>query len=130
MLLAYAYQEIPLDMQKKVGIEDGVYVVAFFASWCHSCQKELPKLQRLYQKGIKIVGVDVDEDLTKAKNFQQSLHLTFPVINDTKGKIIEKFNPIGIPAIYIIKNKKIAATLIGAHENIDAIIVHKLKELQ
>ena len=127
-LFIFAYQgTIPPDLQKRLHIQHGKYVIAFFASWCHSCRYELPKLEKLYKKGIKIVGVDVDEDSTQAKEFQKSLHLHFPIINDPQGSIVGAFNPVGIPAIYIVHDGQIVASIIGAHEDIEAMIVAKMR---
>ena len=37
-------------------------LVNFWATWCHSCEKELPELQALHEAGkLSIVGVSVDD---------------------------------------------------------------------
>jgi thiol-disulfide isomerase/thioredoxin len=129
----FAYQVgdmIDKEIVKELDIDNKIYVVSFFASWCHSCKKELPLLNSLNLKNVSIIGVDVDEDETLGKKFQQELGLKFKIINDPKGKIISKFNPVGIPAIYIIKNRKIKHILIGAQDNIDSKIIQYIGELK
>jgi len=56
-------------------------LVSFFASWCGSCRRELPALQRLAsEKGVRIVGVSVDDADTapNAAGFVKKLGLEFP----------------------------------------------------
>jgi len=116
---------------------DKIYIIDFFASWCRSCKREMPDLAKLdrmidHQK-VEMIGIDVDEDPACAAKFQQTLKhagdLPFRVINDPQGKIISRFNPVGTPAVYIIKNHKIAAMEIGAKDHIDQRIMKHLEGL-
>jgi thiol-disulfide isomerase/thioredoxin len=114
-----------------------VYVVDFFASWCGSCKKEMPLLSKVNQKvshaKIKFIGVDTDKDTRKGKAFQKKMRaahaLNFKVINDPSNRIIKRFGPIGMPALYIIKNGKVVDTLFGARSHIDTILLRYLKKL-
>ncbi len=112
------------DVAKKLGLDNGRYVVSFFASWCHSCQKELPLLNRLNLRNASVIGVDVDEDEAAGREFQRKLGLKFKVLNDPQGEVVSKFNPVGIPAVYIIKNRKIEHMIIGAQNGIDSKIIN------
>lgn len=119
---------------KALNIESGVAVIDFFASWCVSCKKELPLMQKmsadLATLGVKIVGVDTDEDMNDGIAFQKELGLKFFVFNDTKEEIVSKFEPVGMPAIYYVKDKKIVKTLFGAVDNIDKVILNDLKGIK
>ncbi len=117
------------ETMRALGIRDkGVYVIDFFASWCHSCEKELPLLNTL--KNARIIGVDVDENVEDGRRFVKELGLGFDVIEDPEGAIVSRFDPAGIPAIYIIKDGKVAGTIIGARPDIDRAIASALERLR
>jgi thiol-disulfide isomerase/thioredoxin len=126
-----------LDEQTKnqLGIIDldKIYVVDFFASWCKSCKIELPLISELSTKNDKssfeIIGVDMDESLEDGKNFVQSLDLKMKVVYDDSNEIVGRFNPVGVPALYYIKNGKVVKTLFGAVPHIDKIILEDVKGL-
>lgn len=106
--------------------QDKTYIIDFFASWCISCKHELPLVNKLSQKlnsqKVEVIGVDVDEDINKAQQFQKELGLHFKVINDPEGEIIRVFDPVGMPAIYIVRAGKIKTMILGAKDNIDQMI--------
>ncbi len=138
MLSLFAYQEgdqLPDNIIQTLGISPNkIYVIDFFASWCHSCKKELSQLSKITSainaNHAQIIGVDVDENSDEGKKFQEELQLKFNIINDPSNTIIKAFEPIGMPAIYIIKNNKVHRVLFGAVDHIDTIILNELKALQ
>ena len=137
-LLLFGYQKgevLGSDMVKELGLKNNkIYVIDFFASWCISCKREMPLLIKLNSDidhtKVSFIGVDVDEEINDGKEFQKELNINFKVIDDPNGKIVGKFNPAGVPAIYIIKNGKIVAVEIGAKDHIDKIIQKHIKEAQ
>ncbi|RLA74596.1 MAG: TlpA family protein disulfide reductase [Epsilonproteobacteria bacterium] len=111
-----------------------IYVVDIFASWCHSCKKELPLVSKLNntinKTKYEIIGIDIDEDKKIGINFQQQVAVNFRVINDDKNVIVKTFAPVGIPALYIIKNGLIIDEIIGAVDKIDTVINKKLAKIK
>ena len=60
---------------------DDPLLVAFFASWCTSCRRELPALQReAAERGVALVGVSVDDhgSAPQVPAFVKQLGLEFP----------------------------------------------------
>lgn len=106
--------------------DNKIYIVDFFASWCHSCEEEIPDLNDLHKildkKKYELIGIDIDKDIEKAKAFQKALHVNFRVINDNEQKIVSVFKPIGMPSLYIIQDKKVLHVMIGARDDIDEVI--------
>lgn len=102
--------------------KDKIYILDFFASWCISCKIELPSLNRvnddLNNSSYKIIGVDVDENSDDGKEFVKSLDLNFDIFYDKGKALIGKFEPLGVPAIYYIKNLKVQKVRFGAIEDI------------
>ncbi|MRI58135.1 MAG: cytochrome C biogenesis protein [Epsilonproteobacteria bacterium] len=129
LLVALSLFGMDRGLMSKLGIQEkGVYVIDFFASWCHSCQKELPLLNAM--DSVQIIGVDVDENMDDGKAFVKKLGLKFKVIYDPKGEIVSKFDPPGIPALYIIKDGEVVHSIIGARPHIDKDLAKILKELR
>ena len=78
----------------------------------------------------KIIGVNVDEDINTGRNFVKELDLNFPIVYDPQNKIISAFAPIGIPAIYFIKDLEVKQVIFGAVHSIDEKILNTLDEIK
>jgi cytochrome c biogenesis protein CcmG/thiol:disulfide interchange protein DsbE len=118
--------KIPMEANK-------IYIIDFFASWCASCEKEIPILsqigEKLKKQNIEIIGVDVDKNPLDGEKFQKKLqkHFTFKVINDTGNELINSYKPIGMPAIYIVKDNKTCGKIFGAVANLEEKINEQIK---
>jgi len=114
-------------------VKDKIYIVDFFASWCTSCKIELPLISKvntqINKDKYEIIGINSDKDIKKGKAFVNTLNLNFPVIYDNKSKLISKFNPIGVPAIYYIQNFEIKNIIYGAVPHIDKKILNDINKL-
>ncbi len=118
--------------------QDKVYVVDFFASWCGSCQKEIPLISRAKtqtdETKVEFVGVDADKNVQKGIAFQKKLQeagdLNFRVVNDPQNLLISEFNPKGMPTLYFIKDAKVLKITTGAVDDIDEHILEFLKGVQ
>ena len=140
--LLFSYQKgdmVSKEIKDKLNIQDNkIYVIDFFASWCASCKREMPSLSKVNdtidKSKIELIGIDVDEDLKKGQTFQKELReaksLNFRVVDDPKGEIVKLFEPLGMPALYIIKEGKVVDFLFGARDDIDNLLLDVLKELQ
>lgn len=136
-LLAYKKgDEINLETATHLGLEDGkIYVIDFFVSWADSSTKKIPLISRANSKidknSVEIIGVDVDKDMYKGISFQNRLQkegkLNFRVVNDPQNLVIGEFNPLGMPTLYYIKNRKILNIFKGEVESIDKQILENLK---
>lgn len=133
-LLAYKLgDKLDDDVIKKLGIKnDNITIVDFFASWCASCEKELPLINKLHKEEkekITFIGVATDKDVNEGKAFIKRLGITFNVISDSEYEIVNKFQPIGMPALYYIKNGTVVKVLYGAIDNVDEVIKNDVKGL-
>ncbi|KJP85922.1 hypothetical protein AK88_04454 [Plasmodium fragile] len=73
-----------------VNIKNTVFILYFFAKWCHACKMqgaEMEKLEKYYGKRIYILKADIDQ-------------------NDAMAR---KFAVKSLPTIIIMKNKAIVA---------------------
>ena len=71
-------------------------MVNFWATWCGPCRQEMPQLNRLYEKykssGFVLLGVNVDDDVTKAAEVAAKLGVTFPVLLDTEKTVSKLYD--------------------------------------
>lgn len=116
---------------EKLGLKkDKLYVIDFFASWCRSCKKEIPLISKVHRdKVVEVIGINVDTDASKGKAFVSKHKVPFRVVYDTNKVLISVFNPVGIPALYYVKNGKVLSMHIGAMKNIDKKIIEEVKGL-
>lgn len=133
VLFSYEVNDkVALEVLEQIGVKNGITVVDFFASWCVSCKKELPLIDKLSRemKDVHFIGVDSDEEKEDGVEFQKSLNLTFDVYNDNTQKVVKNFNPIGVPALYIIKDGIVKNVHYGALDGIDEIIKKDISEIK
>jgi thiol-disulfide isomerase/thioredoxin len=83
--------------------------VVFWATWCPSCQKELPELQALYEKhrakGFEILAISVDADRFTVEEFWKDHDYAFPVAMRAPAHT-QAFGPVkATPTLYLIDRK-------------------------
>jgi len=123
---------VPQAIQDELKLQaNQTYVIDFFASWCKSCKKELPLVEKVAKENVaNIIGVNVDKKEEDGKKFVSDLGLTFPVIYDNDKKLVEAFDPMGFPAIYYVKDGKVVNVIFGAVDDIDEQIKKDMQELK
>jgi cytochrome c biogenesis protein CcmG/thiol:disulfide interchange protein DsbE len=97
-----------------------VVVVNFWASWCYpACYEEAPLLEgawRAYkEKGVVIVGVNIQDTEQGAREFMKRFSFTFPNGPDPKGKISIDYGVYGVPETFFVDQEgRIAYKHVGA----------------
>jgi len=78
----------------------------FWASWCPSCQEEMPTMEKVYRqfkaRGLEIVAVSIDKNKGDAARFVKKHGLTFPVLLDPDFKVAGEYRVTGIPTHYFV----------------------------
>jgi len=68
-----------------------VVLVNFWARWAGDSRQEMPALDRInttYQRaGLVVLGVSVDEDLGRAREFADAMKVSYPLMFDTGSNI-------------------------------------------
>jgi peroxiredoxin len=95
-----------------------VLVLNFWATWCPPCIEETPSLNaftRMYRdKGVVVLGVSVDKNETKYKNFLKRFNVEFLTARDPEGKISGEYGTFIYPESYIIdKDGRVVQKIIG-----------------
>ncbi|KZR58726.1 peroxiredoxin family protein [Pseudobacillus badius] len=83
----------------------------FWASWCPPCKEEMPYIQKYYEEdanasNVEVVTVNMTKyeqgDIEKVREFIEQYKLSFPVLLDTHGEVMDLYNVRVFPTTYII----------------------------
>jgi peroxiredoxin len=92
-------------------------LLAFWATWCGFCTKELPDLiafTQKYQGEVVVLAIDSGESKETISNYYLEKGVNFSMILDEKRKIWNKYSVRGTPSHFLIDKKgKIIATWPG-----------------
>jgi peroxiredoxin len=113
-----------------------VVLVNFWATWCPPCRREIPAMQRLWEKlkseDFVLLAVDMaeDEETVFGFTFATGVEITFPVLLDHDGAVIESWPVIGMPTSFLIDRKgRIVYRAVGGREWDDPALVAKIRAL-
>lgn len=87
-----------------------VVAVDFWASWCTPCLQSMPELNRMraqiadmgWGDRFEILGVNVDDDIPKARRFLEVNPVNYPVIGDPIGIAMRRYGPWKLPATFLL----------------------------
>ena len=121
---------------EKTGLEQlsgNAVVLNFWASWCFpACYEEAPALEAAWQtyrdRGVTVIGVDIQDRDADAKAFIERFKLSFPNGPDPQGKISIDYGVYGVPETFFIgRTGKVHYKHVGA---LDAKVLHtKIEEM-
>jgi thiol-disulfide isomerase/thioredoxin len=133
----------PLDIKfqsvdgKRVDIsalKGKVVLVDFWATWCGPCVAEIPHVkaayEKLHSKGFEIIGISLDSDKAKLKDFTKKNGMTWPQYFDGKGwknTISTKFGIHSIPQMWLVDKKGNLVDMQG-RQNLEAKVEKLLAE--
>ncbi len=115
MLTSYGGQPMSLEANR-----GRVVVVNFWASWCMpACYEEAPVLERNWRKykdkGVVVLGVDIQDKPEPAQKFIDQFSLTFPNALDPSGKVSIDYDVYGVPETFFIDARgRIRAKHVGS----------------
>ena len=83
-----------------------VVMLAFWASWCGECRAQLQSFNELHESysdiGFRLLSVNLDPQITQARETAGSLGLSFPVLHDWDGEIGELYDVDDVPLVVFI----------------------------
>ena len=110
-----------------------VVMLNFWASWCiPACYDEAPTLERTWRvykdKGVMVVGVDVQDKEEAALEFLRRFEHSFPNAPDPKGRVSVDYGVYGVPETFFIDRKgRVRFKQVGAVT--DEIVKQHLEKL-
>jgi cytochrome c biogenesis protein CcmG, thiol:disulfide interchange protein DsbE len=104
---AFTLDRLDRDGQLAVAdLKGKAVVVNFWASWCIPCRDEAPVLQKTYERyrdrGLVVLGVDVNDFRQDARRFMKRYGLSYPVVYDGKGSTVGKWGVRGFPETFFV----------------------------
>jgi thiol-disulfide isomerase/thioredoxin len=113
-----------------------VVLINFWATWCPPCIREMPSLEKLYQKlrgqPFIMLAINQWEDEERVFEFMGQLEVipTFPILFDPQSKVSAAFGVQGLPSSYIIdKQGRIVYRAKGGRDFDHPQIERKIKSL-
>ena len=92
-----------------------VVVLNFWASWCDPCRAESPLLERWHRRLVRqrgtVLGVDVLDVTSDAREFIRRYRLTYPMLRDKDGESQGDFGVVGYPETIVIDRRGRVAAL-------------------
>lgn len=83
-----------------------VVMINFWASWCGPCRQEMPLLEELYTRyqslGFTVLGVNIEEDPTKAQALLKDMAVSFPVLFDTQNEVSRLYQVAAMPSTVLV----------------------------
>lgn len=116
---------------------EGPSVVAFWATWCSPCKKELDAYAEYYEDwkadmGVEVYAVTIDtrRALSKVAPMVESKGWEFPILSDANSQLMQALNFQTIPQVYILdKDGNIVYSHSGYVPGDEVEIEERLKEL-
>ncbi len=110
-------------------------IINFWASWCSSCRKEMPSMNRAWQRirseGIEMIAINVGEDLQSIESFARLTPMEFPILLDTDGNTAEAWPVRGLPMTFVLDPQgKLVFRAIGSREWDDEVLLDKVRALR
>lgn len=109
-------------------------VVNFWATWCPPCRREMPSLERLRQKlgdkGLEVIAVDVGEDVDTIFAFTGQLDPapTFPMLLDKNSAVAQHWKVRGLPTTFVVDTDgRVIYRAVGGREFDHETVVKQLR---
>lgn len=83
-----------------------VVMINFWATWCGPCRQEMPLLDDLYNRyqrvGFNLLGVNIDDDSSRAMDMMAELGVDFPVLFDDRKEVSRMYEVDAMPVTVLV----------------------------
>lgn len=100
-----------------------VVLLNIWGTFCLPCRDEMPAIEKLHQamaaQGLKVVAISIDDPgfEQKIRAFVKEYGLTFQILYDPSGKIVNDYQTTGVPETFVIaRDGVIRKKVIGASD--------------
>jgi len=102
-----------------------VVLLNFWATWCASCQVELPRFDAWQKKygadGLQVLTVSMDDGDAPVRKTVRRLHLALPVVMGD-AKLGEAYGGVlGLPVTFLIGRDGVVEAKVKGETNLDAL---------
>ncbi|MDQ2932026.1 MAG: TlpA family protein disulfide reductase [Gemmatimonadota bacterium] len=100
-----------------------VVLLNIWGTFCLPCRDEMPAIEKLHQamgpQGLKVVAISMDDPgfEQKIRDFVKEFGLTFQILYDPSGRIVNDYQTTGVPETFVIaRDGVIRKKVIGASD--------------
>ena len=111
-----------------------VVLVNFWARWENDSREEIPALDRInttYNRaGLVVLGVSVDEDARRAREFAAAMKVAYPILFDTSADIGRDYLLQKLPMTILVDREGVVRySNVGYKRGDDRAYLDKIREL-
>jgi len=111
-----------------------VVLVSFWARWASDSREELPALDRIYttyrHAGLVVLGVSVDEDARRARDFAGAMKVRYPILLDTDPDIGRDYQLERMPVTVLVDRAGVVRyTNVGFKRGDERAYLDQIREL-
>jgi thiol-disulfide isomerase/thioredoxin len=79
-------------------------IVNFWATYCHPCREEMVALDAVATRypDVTVIGVNRGEAVPQIQAFIKDVHVSFPLIENSRGDIWQQYRLSGVPVTYFL----------------------------
>ncbi len=132
----YVLEDLDGKVRRLADQRGKVVLVNFWATWCPPCRKELPSMQRLWEKlknePFAMHAIDTGETAEEILPFifATGTELTFPILLDRDSRTLGQWPVIALPTTFVVdKRGRIAYRSVGGREWDDPKLIEELRRL-
>ncbi len=113
------------------------FIISFFATWCHPCNRELKAIHEVYpdwqdETGVKVIAVSIDQaqNIQKVKPLVDGYGWEYEVLLDPNSDFKRAMGVNLIPHVFIVDGKgNIVESRSGYTEGSEGHLIEKVREL-
>jgi peroxiredoxin len=110
-------------------------IINFWATWCPPCRDELPSMERAWNRlrdqGVMLLAINVGEDEATIFPFTADYPVTFPLLLDRDGTVVENWPVRGLPSTFVVDPRgRVAYQAIGGRAWDDPALLARVLELR
>ena len=111
-----------------------VVLVNFWARWAGDSRQEMPALDRInatYNRaGLVVLGVSVDEDVTRARAFAGAMKVSYPIMFDTGSSIGRDYLLQKMPMTILVDREGVVRySNVGFKRGDESVYLDHIREL-
>ena len=113
------------------------FIISFFATWCHPCNRELKAIHEVYpdwqdETGVKLIAISIDQaqNIQKVKPLVDGYGWEYEVLLDPNSDFKRAMGVNLIPHVFIVDGKgNVVESRSGYTEGGEEHLIEKVREL-
>ncbi len=131
----FSLMDLEGNSRSSTDYQGKVLIVNFWATWCISCVKEMPSLQRVAEKlgvdDIHVIAINMGESQENVSSFQQRQSIQLPLLLDPETKVSTAWSVLDLPTTYVVDpNGRVVIRVVGEYEWDDPDFLSRIRDLK